>query len=217
MKISPNVFLLLSALGFGLLWGVGFSNGMLDALNKVQADGFYPDGRPLRSIYTGYKSIDSFMTTIVTFFDALTNGATPGPRLLGIDFIAVVQCANVWAFVDTRRRGVRLELLRHGAIKRDHTIPVNEARALLSLTVLGLFFPMVLFGPAILGWGTYHEHGYIAHYMWAAPLGYASVLVIASRPGATSTKEANSPDADSELITMSYMLAGVYSAAVHVV
>lgn len=104
-----------------------------------------------------------------------------------------------------------------GAIRRDHTIPLNEARALLSLTVVGFFFPLLLFGPAILGWGTYHEHGYIAHYMWAAPLGYASVLVIASRPGATSTKDSNNPDADSELITMSYMLAGVYSAAVHVV
>lgn len=112
MKVSPNVFLVLSALGFGLLWGVGFSNGMLDALNKVQADGFYPDGRPLRLVYTGFKSIDSLATTIVAFFDALTNGAAPGPRLLGIDLIAVVHCANVWAFIDTRRRGVRTEWLR---------------------------------------------------------------------------------------------------------
>lgn len=103
------------------------------------------------------------------------------------------------------------------AIKRDHTVPLNEARALLSLTVAGLFFPLLLFGPASLGWGTHHEHGYIAHYMWAAPLGYASVLVLASRPGATSRKNPDNPDAESELITMSYMIAGVYAAAIHVV
>lgn len=104
-----------------------------------------------------------------------------------------------------------------GVLKRDHTIPLNEARALISLTVVGFFFPLLLFVPAILNWGTFHEHGYIAHYMWAAPMGYATVLIIASRPGATSRKDPKNPDVDSELVSMSYILAGVYAAAVHMV
>lgn len=104
-----------------------------------------------------------------------------------------------------------------GATKRDHTIPLNEARALIPTTIVGSFFPVLMFAPAILNWGTYHEHGYIAHYMWATAMGYIIVLVIASRPGATSKKDPQNPDVDSTYVSMSYMLAGAYAAAVHAV
>lgn len=112
MKLSPSSLLFLSALGFGLLWGFAVSTGTLDALNGVQANGFFPDGRPLRSVYTGFKSIDWALTTLVTFFDALTNGAAPGPRMLCIDVVAVIHCANVWCVIDSRRRGVQTEWMR---------------------------------------------------------------------------------------------------------
>lgn len=112
MKLSPNLFLFLSALGFGLLWGVAVSNGSLAAWNKVQADGFFPDGRPLRSVYTGFKFIDSALTTLVSFFDAFSNGAAPGPRLLCIHLVAVIHCANIWSVIDSRRRGVQTEWMR---------------------------------------------------------------------------------------------------------
>ncbi|KAL8723273.1 MAG: hypothetical protein Q9225_000395 [Loekoesia sp. 1 TL-2023] len=74
-----------------------------------------------------------------------------------------------------------------------------------------------MFAPAFLNWGTYHEHGYIAHYMWATALGYIIVLVIASRPGATSKKDPKNPDIDSTFVSVSYLLAGFYAAAVHAV
>lgn len=74
-----------------------------------------------------------------------------------------------------------------------------------------------MFAPAFLNWGTYHEHGYLAHYTWVTALGYILVLVVASRPGATSKKDPKNPDIDSISVTMSYMLAGTYSAVVHVV
>jgi hypothetical protein len=112
MKVSPSSLLFLSALGFGLLWGSAVFTGTLDALNKVQADGFFPDGRPLRSIYTGFKPIDWALTILVNFFDALTNGAAPGPRMLCIDMLAVIHCANVWSVIDSRRRGVQTEWMR---------------------------------------------------------------------------------------------------------
>ena len=72
-----------------------------------------------------------------------------------------------------------------------------------------------MFAPAILNWGIYHQHGYIAHYMWATAVGYIIVLVIASRPGATSKKDPHNPDVDSLFVTMSYILAGAYAGAVH--
>ena len=104
-----------------------------------------------------------------------------------------------------------------GATKRDPTIPLNEARAFVPTTITGACFPLLMFAPAILGWGTYHEHGYVAHYMWATALGYIIVLVLASRPGATSKKDPDNPDIDSVFVSLSYMLTGAYAAAVHVV
>ena len=123
MKITPNSLILLSALGFGLLWGVAFQNGTLEALNIVQANGFFPDGRPLRSVYTGFKPIDSALTTLVTFFDALTNGAAPGPRQLSIDIVAVIHCANVWSVIDSRRRGVQTEWMRQYVVTHSKPRP----------------------------------------------------------------------------------------------
>ena len=84
----------------------------MDALNKVQADGFFPDGRALRSVYTGYRPVDWALVQLVTFFDALTNGTAQGPRLLCIDLSATLHCANMWATIDSRRRGVRTEWMR---------------------------------------------------------------------------------------------------------
>lgn len=104
-----------------------------------------------------------------------------------------------------------------GATKRDHTIPLNEARALVPTTIAGSLFPLLMFAPAFLNWGTYHEHGYIAHYMWATALGYIIVLVIASRPGATSEKDPKNPDVDATFVSASYVVAGTYAAAVHLV
>ena len=112
MKISPNSLLLLSIVGFGLLWGFVLANGTLDALNKVQADGVFPDGRPLRSVYSGYRLIDWALTTLVCFFDTFNNGSAPGPRLLCIDLVAVIHCANVWCVIDSRRRGIQTEWMR---------------------------------------------------------------------------------------------------------
>ncbi|KAL9583752.1 MAG: hypothetical protein Q9203_004943 [Teloschistes exilis] len=232
MKVSPNSFLILSALGFVLLWGFAISTGTLSALNEVQASGFYPDGRPLRSIYTGFRPIDWALETLVAFFDAFNRPAAHGPRQLCIDIVVVLHCVNVWTVIDSRRRGVRTEWMRHfgaavvlplycyciclsGATKRDHTIPLNEARAFVPMAIVGSTFSALIFVPAALNWGPHHEHGGIAHYMWVTAVGYLLVLVVASRPGATSKKDPKNPDVDWIFVTISYILAGTWSAAVH--
>ena len=74
-----------------------------------------------------------------------------------------------------------------------------------------------MFAPAILNWGTYNEHGYISHYIWVTAVGYTIVLVIASRPGSTSKKDPQNPDVESTYVSMAYVLAGAYAAAVHAV
>ncbi|KAL8969811.1 MAG: hypothetical protein Q9183_001818, partial [Haloplaca sp. 2 TL-2023] len=104
-----------------------------------------------------------------------------------------------------------------GATKRDHTIPLNEARAFVPMAIVGSTFGALMFAPARLDWGTYYEHGYIAHYLWVTAVGYLLVLVLASRSGATSTKDPKNPDVDSVFVTASYILAGLFAAVVHTV
>ena len=108
-------------------------------------------------------------------------------------------------------------ICQSAATKRDPTIPLNEARAFLPTTIVGSFFPLLMFVPAVLDWGTYHEHGYVAHYMWATALGYIVVLVIASRPGAGAAQDPKNPDGSSRFITSSYLHAGAYASVVHMV
>ena len=112
MDPSPNYFIALSALGFGLLWGFMYSNGTLDALTAVKETGMFPDGRPIRLRYTGQPLIDDGLTTLTSFFDVVTNGLAPGPRLLFFNLAIAVQCTSIWVFIESRRRGVRSMGLR---------------------------------------------------------------------------------------------------------
>lgn len=104
-------FIVLSIAGFGLLWGSMFLNGTLDAMTAAKESGSFPDGRPLRSTYTGFPLIDSPVTTLVVFFDGVTNGLDPGPRLLMVDLSVMLQSQALWSLIESRRRGNRSMLL----------------------------------------------------------------------------------------------------------
>ena len=112
MQVSPNFYLALSAAGFSLLWGLMLLNGTLDALFAVKEAGSFPNGRPLRLSYTGNSLVDDGIATLVSFFDVVTNGLAPGPRLMLINVTVLLHCASIWAIIDSRRRGVRSVLHR---------------------------------------------------------------------------------------------------------
>ena len=104
--------------------------------------------------------------------------------------------------------------LQSSATKRDRTIPLNEARAFPITTLLSCFFPLFLFAPAALNYPVESQHASISLFS-ATPLFLVAILVIASRPGATSLKDPKNPDIDAPYIIGSFVIAGLYGAAVH--
>ncbi|KAF9884960.1 hypothetical protein FE257_000870 [Aspergillus nanangensis] len=191
--VTPSHLLTLGALGAIGLWVVAFFNGTLDNMNAVIAQGVFPDGRLLRSTYTGYGLLDARLTYLSAFYEVLSNDLSDGPRRLFIDLVFLLSCTGVWTFIESRRRGVRKMALRHpipfivlwnamgaalvqplyfysicqsDATLRDATIPLNEAIALFITTVPSmLVFPLFLFAPSWLGYDTWTHHGYIATFL----------------------------------------------------
>lgn len=111
-RTLPALFLMLGISGFVLLWGPMLLNGTLDAMDGAKQAGAFANGRPLRLTYTGVPVLDSPLTTLVIFFDGVTNGLDPGPRLLLIDLSFVLQTAALWVLIESRREGYRPLLLR---------------------------------------------------------------------------------------------------------
>jgi len=110
---SPNQLLILSAIGFSLLWGLLLCNGTLDALFLAKALGIFPDGRPLRTVYTGSKLFDGALALAIAFFDVLTNNsAKTSSSFLFFDLCIALAAINTWVLVESRRRGVRNLFLR---------------------------------------------------------------------------------------------------------
>lgn len=111
-RTTPSQLLALGGLGAVLLWGVAFFNGTLDNMNAAIAKGQFPDGRPLRSTYTGFGPLDGRIGYLVAFYEVLSNNTTLGPRLLFVNINFLIAATNVWVFVESRRRGVRSMALR---------------------------------------------------------------------------------------------------------
>jgi len=103
MRTLHSLFIALSFLGFGLLWGGMALNGTLDAMNTVKAAHVFPDGTPLRSVYTHIPPLDDFLTTLTVFFYNLTNGKNAAPRLLFCDLAVILQVVVLWILVESRR------------------------------------------------------------------------------------------------------------------
>ena len=110
---------MLGALGAILLWGVAFTNGTLDNMNAVILQGFFPDGRRLRSTYTGKAVLDARLTYLAAFYEVLSNDLSDGPRRLFVDLVVLLCCSGAWVFIESRRRGVRKLALRQYVYPSD--------------------------------------------------------------------------------------------------
>ncbi len=111
-RTSPKQLLALGELGFCLLWIVSFFNGTLDNIDHAIQKGFFPDGRALRSVYTGFPLLDGRLTFLAAFYEVLSNSLSTGPRLLFFNLNFVLSCTCVWVFIESRRRGVQNLALR---------------------------------------------------------------------------------------------------------
>lgn len=111
-RTSPTQLLALAGIGFCLLWIVSFFNGTLDNMGAAIKKGFFPDGRALRSTYTGISLLDDRLTFLTAFYEILSNGLSAGPRLLFFDLNFVLSSTSAWVFIESRRRGVQNMALR---------------------------------------------------------------------------------------------------------
>lgn len=244
LQTSRTQFLYLSALGIYGLWGYAFFNGMFDRLDTATSTLRFPDGRPLRSSYTGIARLDAQLTLLSAFYDVLTNSLTSGPRLLFFDINYAVACANLWVLIESRRRGVRSWFLKYPAWAmvlcnangaaivlplyvylvcrskarlRDASVPWHEAAALPASTLAILLQPLLVFAPSWMGrGGSSLHHGCIALFQ-AAPLGVLGLhLSLASiLPRKDSNASASSVKESKKWIVMSLVLVGTVAAAVH--
>lgn len=109
---SPNQLLVLGAIGAFLLWGGMIFNGTLNTFTQVQETGVFPNGRPLRLEYTGWKTLDSGLSGLVAFFDVMTNKDAGASKWLLFETSILVRTLNAWVLTESRRRGVRQPVLR---------------------------------------------------------------------------------------------------------
>ncbi|KAI1017867.1 hypothetical protein LB504_003975 [Fusarium proliferatum] len=190
LQTSRNQLLYLSALGVWGLWGYASFNGMFRRLDALTKTLHFPDGRPLRSSYTGLAPLDAQLSLVTAFYDVLTNSLSSGPRLLFFDINYVVACANLWALIESRRRGVRSLFLRYPAWAmalynfngaaivlplymfllccskarlRDSSVPFHDAVAMPATAMVMLFQPLIIFAPARLGFGGSETHSKACH------------------------------------------------------
>ncbi|KAI1759487.1 hypothetical protein GGR53DRAFT_527235 [Hypoxylon sp. FL1150] len=98
-----TVFIGLSGLGFFLLWVIMGLNGSLEALFEAILAGEFPNGRPLKTSYTGIWPIDFLLCVLVVFFDGLNNLVDTTPYLMLLDLVATLFVINTMTLVESRR------------------------------------------------------------------------------------------------------------------
>ncbi|KAK1991030.1 hypothetical protein LX36DRAFT_537947, partial [Colletotrichum falcatum] len=236
--------LVLAALGFVSLWGGMWFNGTLEGLLRVHQTAIFPDGRPMRTNFTGHPLVDSPAILLVSFFDLITDEKThPAAPWLVFDLCSVLAAINTWVLIESRRRGVRNIFLRHTVLfiflwntlgaafvapiyfyfltqsrhtARDPTIPLNEAGAFPLTLVANAVFPLLMFTS---GGSDHEKHGFIAQFS-LTPVFMVLCIVFFSRPGTSLTtfatpKDETRPNVDAPWIVASLCATGVLTAAQH--
>jgi hypothetical protein len=239
-----SIFLLLSFFGVLGLWIVAYFDGMTDRMETILKTLRMPDGRHLRSTYTGIRLVDWQLTLLSSFYEVLSNNLTYGPRLLFLDLNFVVACTNLWVLIESRRRGVAkfwylrwpvwaivlwnangaaivqpiFFWLAHTKYRTNHRhnseIPVNDAIALFAVTLLIMAAPLVLFTPTWLGLTTWQHHGYIALFQ-ASPLLVTAAFIALSIVLKPASTTTASKASSKRWILASLLSAGTIAAAVH--
>ncbi len=81
-------------------------------------------------------------------------------------------------------------------------------------TALGFFLPLLLFLPALLGYGTERQQGFVALFQ-ASPLIFGFIQGVVARLIAARHRSVEVMDSDQPFVVGAYILAGLSSAAAH--
>ena len=104
-KIS---LLLLAAAGFWALWGFPYKNGLLQILGDLSRPGASipgPTMAPMKQSYTGIRTLDKQLTTLVGFFYTATDGNRADVSLSFLDLGGQVLAAWTLITVESLRAG----------------------------------------------------------------------------------------------------------------
>lgn len=108
---------------------------------------------------------------------------------------------------------------RTKAVKRDPTVPHNEAIALFFAALPSFLLPLMLFLPPWMNLSTYQHHGYIGAFLGSPFLIVAACLtgvgLLIPWHGVVSKKDPKQPNVDKPWIVATFAFVGVLSAAVH--
>ncbi|KAI0442999.1 hypothetical protein F4803DRAFT_550567 [Xylaria telfairii] len=100
-----SLFTCLSAIGFGLMWGVMSLNGGSEAMFKTAWTGVFPDGTLLGMKHSGIWPLDFQLNTLVAFFSSVVDSrdVDVGPYLMVLDLTTTILVINMMVLVNSRR------------------------------------------------------------------------------------------------------------------
>lgn len=105
--------------------------------------------------------------------------------------------------------------LRNRSANQACAVPLSEAKALMATTTFGLFLPLILILPPVLGFRIENQQAFIALFQ-ISPLIFVFIQQIVARLIKTLDKHRGLSDSNKAFVAGSYIFAGLSSAAAHI-
>ncbi|CAJ2505544.1 Uu.00g129380.m01.CDS01 [Anthostomella pinea] len=237
MKVSTlkTVLITLSCLGLFLLWGVMALQGSLQALFEIKDSAVFPNGRRLKTSYTGIGPVDNLLCILVIFFDGLNNLVEPAQYLMLLELVSTLFVINMMTLVESRRPvkprwarsptlwqflwncgGVAVFLPIYSLLyikqgpNNSVPLPAPEAQALPFTALWGLLLAIPLMTPALIDAAPFRTQDGVALFFLAIPafsgFQYLASFVISK----INYRGAQKP------VQLAYRIVGTVSGLVHV-
>ncbi|KAI3343480.1 hypothetical protein F4824DRAFT_9670 [Ustulina deusta] len=235
--MAPAVFRValyaLMGTGLYLLWGTMALNGSLQLMLEVSETGIFPNGRVMKTSYTGLALVDRLVSILVAFFDGLNNLVDIAPYLMLLDLVGTLLVINMMTLVEHRRSprlglsptiwqylwncaGVAvffpiyvLNYIDKGPNK-SRPLSSLEAQALPFTAIWSLFLALPLMIPALLGASPFQvQKGVIAFFL-LIPCLSAFQSMVRGTMTRTGYSVATRP------VQLAYSIVGGVSALIHV-
>lgn len=100
-------FLGLSLAGYDSLWGRMIRSGVVGSVVSVKQTGKFPNGDPLRTVFTGLRSFDQFLIPAVIFYNNILSNESTSDRVLLVSLFTTMQTTTHCMLVLGWRRGRR--------------------------------------------------------------------------------------------------------------
>ena len=105
--------------------------------------------------------------------------------------------------------------LRNRSANQASAVPLSEAKALLPTTALGLFLPLILILPPIMGCRIEHQQAFIALFQ-VSPFIFVLIQQVVARLIKVLDEHRSLPNSSKSFVVASYIFAGLSSAAAHI-